>query len=81
MLGDDVVPLCRVQSNLSLLSCTKPHIDLSKLQEDGPTKAKNKLKLKKIRKRVKRQQSNIKLPSNFEFSASWGHSMLHVFLD
>ena len=28
---DSVAPLCRVQLNLSFLSCTKPHIDPSKL--------------------------------------------------
>ena len=28
---DSVAPLCRVQSNLSFLSCWKPHIDTSKL--------------------------------------------------
>ena len=33
VLEDDVLPLCRVQSNLSFLSCTKPHIDWSKSQE------------------------------------------------
>ena len=30
---DDVPPLFRVQSNLSFLLCTKPHIDSSKLQK------------------------------------------------
>ena len=28
---DDVLPFFRVQSNLSFLSCVKPHIELSKL--------------------------------------------------
>ena len=59
MLGDDVVPLCRVQSNLSLLSCTKPHIDLSKSQEDGPTKAKKKEKKKKEKGLKDNKQTSI----------------------
>ncbi len=41
VLTDDVPPLCLVQSNLSLMSWTKPHIDVSKLQvKPGPEKLK-----------------------------------------
>ena len=40
---DDVPPLFRVQSNVSFLSCVKPHIELSKLHAVANEKE-NKLK-------------------------------------
>ena len=45
---DDVPPLFRVQSNVSFLSCVKPHIELSKLHAVANENKSKNMRLKQL---------------------------------